>query len=382
LQKLDKKQPAKIGRPLGSKSRSREEIDADISEVPDMQDKIRDAFEARPDARWQGRVFKLVDKKQFGIFNFDPADSVDVFTEAQKNFGAGDYRAVVWCDGIINQSYPFSVMVRPDWKPPAAADDKPATASGDPLVMALLARMDEDRKRSDEMFARLLVNQQTNQQAPQQMTMKDMVETMIAMQGMVKGSQGENSIDLIMKGVELVTKVRGEAGESEGGGSNMADIIRDAFKMAPAAIEAFGQATAAKTAAENQQRPQPQRQVTARPVPQHTSSANGGGNPYGADIAFLVSCAERHGDTETWARATLETVAPAMIEGMLAQDDPVAFMAAIDPRVNVNKIWFGEFFDILREVAQGDDAPPGEGDNLADGVEHPSDSPGAGADRN
>jgi hypothetical protein len=302
------------------------------------------------------------------LFQSSAESPDEIFDEIRKDWGGGRLKARIMQDGVYAKQIQFAIAKPPNWRPPAPVIEPQPSAHGQGEFASVMQAMIAMQERSDQRFAALMERmthpaQQASAIPSDPFALADrmmgLVTTMVAT---TKSAQGEGGIDLIMKGVELAQKLGGNEPAESGG---FLDVIRDGVKMIPSLLEA--QAAAAQRAPAVPQpgmRPSPPLPAR-RPLPQPAvQPAND------QQMAVLLAGAARDTDPAVYAQLMVDTQPPEMIDVLLAQADPLAFLALMDERVKPYGDWFLDLVDILREMRSSPGTLPGNAETGGDVREH------------
>lgn len=204
-------------------------IERDIASVGD---RILSEFDAGNDAvSWDIRIYQL-DKSAGNaegyLFSVLPDELDGLLDRVRDEKGTGTYRMRAY----KKEGKQKSVFAQTDFR--VIAPVRPVTPPQQQTEMAaILAAINASNERTQQLLERLLINPPqalipqvpATPQSPYS-AMKEMLEAMAQLRGAFMPQEGTSATDLIIKGVELANKLRGENSDTERE-PGMMDIIKE-----------------------------------------------------------------------------------------------------------------------------------------------------------
>ncbi len=165
----------------------------------------------------------------------------------------------------------------------------------------------------------------------------------------------EKAMDLIMKGVNLAQSLEG-GGREKG----MMDLLSDAINS-PVVAKLLDNVASVQPGVRLPP-PQPRRQAPVAPAQEPAKDTPPAPEPTQEQIAaeqmkrtqgiilWLLDKANHGSSFETYAEWAFDNLSPPLIQGLLAESDPVASMTTFVPQIASQKQWFTQLIDELRQL--------------------------------
>jgi len=233
-------------------------------------------------------------------------------------------------------------------------------------LSAVLQAMAESQQRQMEQFKELILMQRPA--APQTAApdngqmLTQMIQSMAALQGLMPKPPENNSMDMFLKGVELM---KDYAGDSGGGEKGLPDVlITMAKEFGGPLLDMTKQLSAISGPPANPAISAPAQTLNApEPVkiapPMTETPEDEGMFMFKMQLNSLVARATHNADPALWADVIMESMPPDQIKAFLGRPDLREFLMSINPEVQNVWPWFERLRDEvlagLTESPSGDD---------------------------
>lgn len=277
------------------------------------------------------------------------------------------------------------------------------------MLIAMMERQEQQSREQMNMFAQMMQGMfQAITQRPepqQQPSMRDMVETLVALKGLDGGAENKDSgIEYLLRGIEL-------AKDLNSGESNSFDLMRDAIRnfggilgqaaqyQGPQGASNVQTQPNRRLSAPNQPAPdssapaasrpqQSDESVTARPEASQSSASDSAGvgqtddathsepaqpshddqvsffQTIQSEIAQLCSIADNGGNPEVYAEVVIDRVGPDTAYAVFCESESWEQIKQAFPMVTEGNraAWFDQLAEQIDYLTGPDDDPPGGGD--------------------
>ena len=321
-------------------------------------ERIQAALSDGPDAHtWLVRVnevFKTPNGiKEGWAFNADLGEITTLRERIAQECGPGTYRCRVLRDDRPFKQYDLEIrMTMAQRRQLAGAASSPAAAvpavvqpSAGGLSPELLRILDNQNRMIEAIANR-----------PAGPTMTDLLAQMKMMRDMMPEPPASNvGFDMFMKAFDLAKTIQGEKGDSDGGGSTLIDLVRDAIKdlvpeimkRLPPPQPAFAPPAPVLAAPPPPAAPQPAPIVAPAPPPMQKPQTDM--DAVNQLKTYLLAEAQKGTDPAMCADYAMETMPAELWDAIGSAPDPLALLLQAFPEARPYQAWFAkliaEFFE-------------------------------------
>jgi len=268
----------------------------------------------------------------------------------RTEFGSGTYRIRISKNKRLVKRYDMSVLApnKSVSLPPQSELAAVLTAFGkqNEQIIALLSRPNVPAVVATQSDPLAMLDKVLGVIQKLQPTKQEQAEPVLA---------SEKALEYIMKGVDLADKLGGQGREK-----GMMDLIGDALNSP--IIEKLLTNVIPTHPGVRLPPPQPRREASAGTQPVKESVPDPNATPTAEQITaeqikrtqgiilWLLDKANHGSSFETYAEWAFDNLPPPLINGLLAESDPIASMTGLVPAIASQKQWFISLIDDLREL--------------------------------
>lgn len=310
-----------------------------------IEQNIMAAFDADPEnIVWDCKVYKLdrtAGNAEDYLFSVLPNELDGLLDRLRDTEGTGTYRVRVYRkeenkNRVFRQ---FDRRVKAPAKPTT-----PLAPQSD--VAAILAAMERNNNKMIEVVTAALNRQPQYMQAPAIPAnpfsmMTEMATAMGAMMTALRPAEGASSTDLILKGVELASKL-----EKGGGETSMLDVVRDALQSLPALVQMTEAQRALQPPAVTQTPIQPRLQppalapVATVPAPQGLTPEAQMQQQLRQELLKLLPKAHKNSEAGLYAELLADEWGLDTVTAIVSQPNVIASLQLLAPEIGAYLPWY------------------------------------------
>lgn len=350
---------------------SQADIDAEMA-VQSWLEELGGAEDARIMVyRAQAKSKRMTFIDSFEATEIDPDQ---LLHKLRFEYGGGTFRVQMRANGRIQKSQTIDV------EPPLKNDAMPggpfgnvnwaeilrelkSTTEKEDNTGIILQFMQESNKQFQSMLMTML--QGMNAQKSEGMDMKDVISIFGQLQAMTGANNKTDPVEMLLKGMEFAREFGGDHEP------NMYDVFNKAMGTFGSTLNEamkngapMPQLPAPQTHARiqhqnNQQKPtqEKQEQKPAQETAPQGLPANHPLKAYESYIQWLVDCARRNLDPETYANVVIDQIGDEQARQIFCNPTVIQQVVQSFPAVAEQQAWFTEFLSCVDEFTTGDHTP-------------------------
>lgn len=324
----------------------------DISELMDDVDSELDSVTSefgkdKNDVQLKIKLHRVLERKGEREWLFDILPSeLPILDRVKDEYGGGKYEASLFKNGKLFRKFNFNIAN-------PRLSFVPKNNQSDLLAIANMMATQQEKQ-----FAQLKELMQVNKPV-QSFNTLEMITGVITLMGQMKNlfpqpAPSDKSVDLLLKGMELMKDFTGDKGES-----SLIDVFRDLIKSP--LLEKAIEGTASHV-------PNPTLANPALLNPAQISATKPGEDKMNLIVRGylnqLIKKAAQNSDPELYAAFILDNVPEKTVREYLLREDLMAQLTAVNPQAAQYTEWFNELKNNIVEMLAEDNE-----ENLTDGGE-------------